>query len=232
MSLRDLNETTRRRLHVHAWLLSLWCVAVGLVTSWILLHGFELRSPPARYGIVAILMYSLGLVVGARIWLVRFSRSVAEEPGVLGIAAPHERHAFDAEAKAREQQKELGRTALNWADFFSGLADLLSLEEVAALLIVPALIAALVGVLLLSVGMPVMLMDGLAAMLAEVAVQFVFGALIAKRAMRPKAHDAAFMTIVGRTWTAGLIFFVASAAAGLLLSLLNPGGATVVDLLR
>jgi hypothetical protein len=31
-----------------------------------------------------------------------------------------------------------------------------------------------------------------------VAVQFVFGALIARRVMRPKSHDAAFMTIVAR----------------------------------
>ena len=64
MSLRDLNAPTRRRLRRHAWLLTAWCVALGFATSWILLHVFGLRLPAARYGIAAIVMYSLGLVVG------------------------------------------------------------------------------------------------------------------------------------------------------------------------
>ena len=66
MSLRDLNVATRRRLRFHAWLLTAWCVGLGFASSWILLHVFGLRLPAPRYGIAAVVMYGLGLVVGAR----------------------------------------------------------------------------------------------------------------------------------------------------------------------
>ena len=68
----------------------------------------------------------------------------------------------------------------------------------------PALLFLLAALLLLGGMAPVLLMDGVAGLLAEVAVQFVFGALIARRVMRPKSHDAAFMTIVAKTWLIGL----------------------------
>jgi hypothetical protein len=79
---------------------------------------------------------------------------------------------------------------------------------------------------------PVLLMDGIAGLLAEVAVQFVFGALIARRVMRPQSHDAAFMSIVARTWLIGLLLFVASVGAGWLLHESAPGAVSVGDLFR
>jgi hypothetical protein len=232
VSLRDLNVLTRRRLRRHAWLLTAWCIALGFAASWILLHGFGLRQPAARYGIAAIVMYSLGLVVGTRIWLVHFSRSVREARGLLGRARPEDVAAFEREKQAREQRGERAGNSFDLADGFGSIVDLLSLDEAAALLIVPALLFLLFGGLLLAGVVPALLMDGVAGLLAEVAVQFVFGALIARRIMRPKAHDAAFMTIVARTWLIGLVLVVSSLAAGWLLAAINPGGATVADLFR
>jgi len=232
LSLRDLNALTRRRLRRHAWLLTAWCVALGFATSWILLHVLGLRQPAARYGIAAIVMYSLGLVVGTRIWLVRFSQSVREERGLLGRARPEDVVDFEREKQVREQRGDRARNAFDWADGLGSIADLLSLDEAAALLIVPALLVLLFGGLLLAGVVPALLMDGVAGLLAEVAVQFVFGALIARRVMRPKAHDAAFMTIVAKTWLIGLVLVAASLVAGWLLAEVNPGGATVADLFR
>jgi len=229
MSLRDLNLRTRRRLRRHAWLLTAWCVCVGFATSWVLLHGFGMRFAAARYGIAAIVMYALGLVVGARIWLVHFSQSVRHEASALGTAAPGDAAAFDDEKLAHKRR---AGHSFDWADLFGGIADLVSFDEAAALLIIPAVIFAIVGVVLLAGAVPALLMDGVAGLLAEVAVQFVFGALIARRVMRPKAHDAAFMTIVEKTWLAGLALFVLSTGAGWLLSRLNPGGATIADVFR
>jgi len=56
-------------------------------------------------------------------------------------------------------------------------------------------------------------------------------------AARPQSSDAAaaapaFMTSVGRTWFAGLAFFVGGTGAGWLSARLNPGGATIADLFR
>ena len=96
----------------------------------------------------------------------------------------------------------------------------------------PALLFLLAGLLLLGGMAPVLLMDGVAGLLAEVAVQFVFGARIARRIMRPKSHDAAFMTIVAKTWLIGLVLVVASVGAGWLLHTVAPGAASLGDLFR
>src|SRR5689334_21780305 len=106
MSLGDLNVATRGRLRRHAWLLTMWCVALGFVTSWILYHVFGLRQPAARYGIGAIVMYALGLVCGARVWLVLFAQSVRREPAVLGRAGSEDAAALAAQARARERRGE------------------------------------------------------------------------------------------------------------------------------
>ena len=239
MSLRDLNRHTRRRLRRHAALLAAWCIGLGLATSWLLLHGLAVRSPALRYTVAAIVMYSLGLVVGVRIWLVNFSRSVAAD-AAYGRADPADAAAFDAEqrdakADARRRGDDLSEAvdAADAVDVAGGVADWLGFDEGAALLLVPALaIALLGGVWYLSALSPMLLVDGLAAMLAEVAVQFVFGALIARRVLRPKAHDAAWLTIVDKTWIAGIAFVVLSAAVGWLLGQVNPGGASIADLFR
>jgi hypothetical protein len=60
----------------------------------------------------------------------------------------------------------------------------------------------------------------------------VFGALIARRVLRPRAHDEAFMHIVGKTWFIGLALVVLSAAAGWLLMRIAPNAASIGDLLR
>ena len=232
MSLRDLNVATRRRLRFHAWLLTAWCVGLGFASSWILLHVFGLRLPAPRYGIAAVVMYGLGLVVGARIWLVHFSQSVRQAPGRLSRAGPEDAVAFEAEKRARERRGEQARGSFDFADGFGYFADLLSLDEAAALLIVPALLFLLAGLLLLGGMAPVLLMEGMAGLLAEVAVQFVFGALIARRIMRPKSHDAAFMTIVAKTWLIGLVLVVASVGAGWLLHTVAPEAASLGDLFR
>jgi hypothetical protein len=121
---------------------------------------------------------------------------------------------------------------LDWGDLLGSVADLFSLDEAAWLLILPALIVFALGALMLAGALPMMIADGVAALLAEIALQFVFGALIARRVLRPQAHDDAFMHIVGRTWIAGLVLVVVSAAAGWLLTQFAPHAASIGDLFR
>ena len=232
MSLRDLNLQTRRQLHRHAWLLTLWCVGIGLATSWLLLHAFHIVSPAVRYGVSAVAMYSLGLVVGARIWLVHFSRLVRGRATGLGTATPGDVAVFDAALREQKRRDGSQKGGFGWKDLFGHSLELLNFEEAAAFLIIPALVIALVGVLLAAGVVPTLLLDGLAGLLAEVAVQFVFGAYLARRVVRPKAHEEAFLSIVGRTWLAGIVLVVASAGAGWLLMQMNPGGVSIADLFR
>jgi hypothetical protein len=212
--------------------LTIWCVAVGFATSLLLLHAFAVRLPAARYGVVAIVMYSLGLACGARVWLVHFSQSVQREPALLAPATPGDGAELDREQADRKRRGERASGGFYWGDLLGNVGDFLSFDEASALLIVPAIIVAVVGVLLVTGVLPALVIDGVTGLLAEVAVQFVFGALIARRLIGPSSHDAAFMTIVGRTWLAGLALFIVSVAAGYLLQRINPGGATVADLFR
>ena len=232
MTLRDLNAQTRRRLRRHAWLLTIWCVAVGFAASWLALHVLGVRQPAARYGIAAVVMYSLGLVVGARIWLVHFSQSVQTEPALAAPAAPADIAAYEGEIRERDRKTTLRSPSrgFDWSDLLGGMD--FGADDASALLVIPAIIVAVVGFLLVSGVIPALLLDGVAGLLAEVAVQFVFGALIARRVMRRPSHDAAFMTIVAKTWLAGIALFVVSVSAGAVLGWLKPGGATIADLFR
>jgi len=235
MSLRELNARTRRRLRWHGWLLTSWCLAVGLLGSWLLLRVFGVRVPAVRYAMSAVLMYAVGLVFGTWYWLRHFAASVRDEADTFGRADGLDKMMFDAQSKqsslASRGARRIG-DGLDWGDLLGSAADLFSFDEAAWLLILPALIVLAFGALMLAGGLPVLLADGVAGMLAEIALQFVFGALIARSVLRPQAPDDAFMHIVGKTWIAGLGLVVVSAAAGWLLTQLAPQAASVGDLFR
>lgn len=111
-------------------------------------------------------------------------------------------------------------------------ADLLSFDEAGLLLLIPALLLMLLGLLIATGLLPVMLIDGLAGLLAEVAVQFAFGTLIARRVLRPKSEDEAFVHILGKTWLIGVLMVLASAALGWGLRLWDPGLVAISHLWR
>lgn len=222
MSLRELHPRTRRRLRWHGWLLTAWCLLVGLASSWTLLHVFDVTLPAARYAMSALLMYALGLVLGVQVWLKHFAASVRGDP-TLG-----ERVA----AVEPVRRSEAAQKSFDWGDVLGSAADLLSFDEAGLLLLIPALLLMLVGVLLATGLLPVMLVDGLAGLLAEVAVQFVFGTLIARRVLRPKSEDEAFVHILGKTWLIGALMVLMSAALGWGLRLWQPGWVSISQLWR
>jgi hypothetical protein len=222
MSLRELHPRTRRRLRWHGWLLTAWCLLVGLASSWTLLHVFDVTLPAARYAMSALLMYALGLVLGVQVWLNHFAASVRDDPS-LGerVAAAEPVRRSDAAQKS-----------FDWGDILGSAADLLSFDEAGLLLLIPALLLFVVGLLFAAGLLPVMLVDGLAGLLAEVAVQFVFGTLIARRVLRPASQDDAFVHILGKTWLIGLLLVALSAAFGWGLREWQPGWVSIGQWLR
>jgi hypothetical protein len=233
MSLRELNPRTRRRLRFHGWLLTLWCVLLGVAASWFLLRVMHLRQPAARYAISAIVMYSCGLLLGVRYWLGHFAASVRAEAGLLGTADALDRASFEGERREdfAQTRRAIGEK-FDWGFGIIDVADLLSFSELSVFLLIPAVILIAIGVLMLVGYAPMLMIDGLAALLAEMAVQFIFGALIARRTMRVTSRDDPFLHIVGKTWLAGLLLVVVSAGAGWLLTWIEPGAASVGDLVR
>lgn len=231
MSLRELNTETRRRLRRHAFWLTAWCLLVGFAASVLLLRGFGLANPSLRYGLAAAALYAFGLVLGARVWLLHFSQSVlADRAGAraLGHAPADEQRRLDAEARRATARRANEEGRWRWLDAL----DVFELGEAALLLVVPALLVALVAFLFSWAGAPLLLADGLAGILAEVAVQFVFGALIARRVLRPRDHGEALVSIVGRTWLIGVLMVLACSAFGFVLRWLVPGAVSLGDLWR
>jgi hypothetical protein len=223
MSLGELNPRTRRRLRLHGWLLTLWCIGVGLACNALLLRGFDVTVPAVRYAMSGVVMYAVGLVLGVQVWLRHFAASVRDDASLgrdpLGAAPPPPR-------------SEAAKKSFDWGDILGSAADLLSFDEAGLLLLIPALLLLLVGLLFAAGLLPLVLADGLAGLMAEVAVQFVFGTLIARRVMRPRGEDDAFLHILGKTWAIGLLMVAASAGLGLALRLVWPGLVTLGDLLR
>lgn len=224
MSLRELNPRTRRRLRWHGWLLTLWCIAVGLACNALLLRGFDITVPAVRYAMSAVVMYALGLVVGVQVWLRHFAASVRDDASLgrdpSGAAPPP------------PSRSEAAGKSFDWSDILGSAADLLSFEEAGLLLLIPALLLLVVGVLLAAGLMPLVVADGLAGLLAEVAVLFVFGALIARRVMRPRGDDEAFLHILGKTWLIGVLMVATCATFGLALRIWQPGLVSLGQLLR
>ncbi|MEO8155237.1 MAG: hypothetical protein ABI605_19395 [Rhizobacter sp.] len=229
MSLRELNTRARRRLRIHGWLLTLWCLLVGGFSNWLLLRKLDVTTPAVRYAMSAIVMYSLGLVVGVRVWLRHFAAAVRDDAELRAPATVGEKMAFDHE---REDRNKAAGKSFDWGDILGSAADLFSFDEAAVLLLIPAVILLVVGVLMLGGLLPVMLVDGLAGLLAEVAVQFVFGALIARRLLKPRHSDDAFIHIVGKTWVAGALLVLLSAVMGWGLRHIHPGAVAFGDLFR
>jgi hypothetical protein len=179
-----------------------------------------------------VLMYSVGLVLGTRVWLAHFAASVQHEPATLGLADRQAQTAFDADQRSAAAAGRSSNKKWEWSSNLFDIADLFSFDELAVFLIVPALIlAALAGLTMLGAA-PLWLADGMAALLAEIAVQFVFGALLVRGVMRPKPHGDAFLHIVGQTWIVGGLLVLASATAGGLLMLAAPGAASIGELFR
>jgi hypothetical protein len=222
MSLNALHLRTRRRLRWHGWVLTLWCLAVGVASSWVLLHLFDVTLPAARYAMSAVLMYALGLVFGVQVWLRHFAASVRDDPSLAERVAP----------TPPVQRSEAAQKSFDWSDILGSAADLLSFDEAGLLLLIPALVLLLVGLLFAGGLLPVMLVDGLAGLLAEVAVQFVFGTLIARRVLRPASNDDAFLHILGKTWLIGLLLVLVSGVLGWALRAWEPGLVSIGQLLR
>lgn len=230
MSLRDLNLPARSMLRRHGWLLTLWCVGLGWATSWALLHVAHLEHPVPRYAITAAVMYWIGLLWGVRFWLRRLHERVLADPGCLRPANAAEQRRFDNERGSRGQRHERAGQSFDLSDVFGELAG--ALDEFSLLVWIPAILLFLLGVLMMAGAAPVLLTEGLAALLAEVAVQFLAGSLAARRLLHASRLDEAWKTVLARTWIAGLVFVAVAAAAGALLHAIDPELRSLGDLLR
>ena len=67
---------------------------------------------------------------------------------------------------------------------------------------------------------------------AEVVLEFVIGASIVQKIMKPRALDDYWPVMVKKTWIAGCLLVAAAGGVGFLVQTLRPGAETIFQALR
>jgi hypothetical protein len=224
MTIAHIAARSRGILRLHGWLLMAWAATVGLATSALLLHVVGVHALAVRYAAGAGAIYFLGFVAGgwvyARWW--NQSRSARAEL----------RHADVSEQQEYVAWQEAARQRFDWfngMDFGGGPwgDDPLS----AILAVVMLLVLAALAVLVLGY-FPIFATEALAGFLAEVVLEFVIGAVIARRVLKPRSLDDYWVVMLRKTWLAGLAWVVGAGATGWLLQTLQPEALTVFQVFR
>jgi hypothetical protein len=223
IGLTALSPDTQRRVGRDAWLLTAWWIVVGVACSALLLEIVGIRSPLWRYPLTAIAMYAIGIVVGMRVWLALFSRAARLGPGRYRGATDEER---------ARRPPPLARpgvvAAFVFAPAFVVFAlELLSYFDVTRVVLIGLAVAAFVGWVCrrLPVGL------GTEAVMAEMAMQFVFGRSFGRNVLPPEPPGESWPMIVRETWAQGLSFLVVSAAIGAVIAVAHPDAVSLKDLL-
>ena len=171
-------------------------------------------------------MYAIGVVVGMRVWLALFGRAARAAPGRYRGATDEER---------ARRPLPLARPGVVAAFVFAPafvvfVLELLSFFDVTRAILVTIFIglavAAFVGWVCprLPVGL------GAEAVMAEMAMQFVFGRSFGRNVLPPEAPSESWPMIVRETWAQGLSFLVLSTAIGAVIAVAHPDAVSLRDL--
>ncbi len=221
MSLAHIAPADRSRLRLHGWLLFVWVVVVGFLTSTLLLRGFHVHSMLLRYGVSAGAVYFVGLLGGGW-WYVRWWK---QQPGNVHDVPQHA-HQQDIVAY-QQHETEIGNKFNGWGDVFNigPLGD----DPLSAILAVILAVLCVFFVLLLLGYLPYFATEALAGFLAEVVLEFVIGVLLVRRILRPRNLDSYWHVMLRKTLIAGVLFIVVCALLGWGLQTLNPQAQTLLQ---
>lgn len=225
MTIGHIAARSRGILRLHGWLLMAWAAAVGLATSAALLHVAGVHSLTMRYAVGAGAVYFIGFVAGGWVYARWWNRSRDAVRAEL-------QHADAADALAYSEQEERIRKRFQWGeglDFGSGLGGDDPLSAILAVLFFLMLAA----FTLLALGyFPLFATEALAGFLAEVVLEFVIGAVIARRVLAPRSLDDYWEVMLRKTGLAGLALVIAAAFVGWLLQTLQPEAITLLQVFR
>lgn len=216
---------SRRILRLHGWLLMAWAATVGLASSALLLHVVGVHALAVRYAAGAGAIYFLGFVAGGWVYARWWNQS-------REAAHAEFHHADVAETLAYLEQEERIRKRFQWGDgldFGGGWSGDDPLSAILAILFF--LVLAALAVLVLGY-FPIFATEALAGFLAEVVLEFVIGAVIARRVLKPRSLVDYWVVMLRKTWLAGLVWVVGAGAAGWLLQTLQPEALTVFQVFR
>lgn len=225
MSIAHIAARSRGILRLHGWLLMAWAAAVGLASSAVLLHGVGVHSLAVRYAVGAGAIYFLGFVAGGWVYARWWNRSQEAARAEL-------QHADAVDFLAYGQQEERIRKRFQWGDGVDLGGGWSGDDPLSAILAVLVLVM-LAALALLALGhFPLLATEALAGFLAEVVLEFVIGAVIARRVLKPRSLDDYWVVMLRKTGLAGLALVIAAGFTGWLLQTLQPEAATLFQVFR
>lgn len=225
MSLGKIHPQQRGVLRLHGWLLMAWACAVGVGSSALLLHVFHLQSMAVRYTLGAGAVYFVGFVWGGW-WYARWWNAQRQH------AAELPQHASVEDELAYQQEQEaMGKkfSAFDWVgNLGSGLGD----DPLSALLAIFVLIGVLLIGVLLAGYLPIIVTDVLAGYLAEIVLEFVIGAVLLRRVLKPRALHGYWAFMLKKTWLWGLFMMGVFGILGYSVQSTFPDALTLLQALR
>ena len=225
MSIAHIAARSRGILRLHGWLLMAWAASVGLASSAVLLHGVGVHSLAVRYAVGAGAIYFLGFVAGGWVYARWWNRSQEAARAEL-------QHADAVDFLAYGQQEERIRKRFQWGDGVDLGGGWSGDDPLSAILAVLVLVM-LAALALLALGhFPLLATEALAGFLAEVVLEFVIGAVIARRVLKPRSLDDYWVVMLRKTGLAGLALVIAAGFTGWLLQTLQPEAATLFQVFR
>lgn len=224
MSVGKISPGSRGLLRFHGWLLALWAAAIGLLTSALFLHVFHVQSMAVRYAVGAAAVYFIGFVFGGwwyvAWWNQRRDRMAADLPS----------HASSQQELEYNEAQEKIRSKFGGLDFLDvgGGGD----DPLSALLLIVGVVILLVALLFFAGYVPMALTDVLAGYLAEIVLEFVIGAVIVRRVLRPRSMGGYWGFALRRTGLAGVAMVVVFGVAGFMLQSFDPTAHTLLQVFR
>lgn len=221
MSLEFIGASDRNRLRVHATLLLLWSALVGSASSTILLQVFQVHSMAIRYAVGAAVVYFLGFLGGGWCYAAWWNQGQDRKSPLPKHASPEEQKEYQQEWHAQLINPYLSFWKGDWV---SSILNLLT-GTFFALLILGVIYFFLLYLPLLGV-------EIFTGYVAEVVLEFVIGASIIQRIVKPRALDDYWPVMVKKTWITGCLLVAAAGATGFLIQYWKPGAETVFQALR
>ena len=105
-------------------------------------------------------------------------------------------------------------------------------DPLSFLLAVVGILILLVALLFFAGYLPMLATDAFAGYLAEVVLEFVIGAFVMRRILKPRSLDDYWRVMIRKTWLAGLLVVVVFGSLGYALQQANPAAKTLLQALR
>lgn len=220
MSLGKIAPSHRSSLRWHGWLLALWAFFVGWVASWALLR-LGVSSPMVRWPLAMLAMYGMGFIGGCYFYI-RWRQDGAQAGDVPGRADPADEMAYQDDEQTLKRRMDWLAEAIDIGSFAEVFPPLW-------IIVVPLVAIALA--ILLAV-LPWLATEMLAGFLAELILEFVIGAAVMRRVLRPRPLEESPMGVAARTWWLGVLAAVVAGGLGYVAHQVAPQAVTLGQVIQ